>query len=74
MKSEAVIALANRVFHQRLQHEVRHQQIQRARLNAALHFQTLAESHLFDLQVFVEIFHLPLQRHFLLARAVQRQP
>ena len=37
MKSEAVIALANRVFHQRLQHEVRHQQIKRARLNAALH-------------------------------------
>src|ERR1051326_8029851 len=67
-------AVADGVFDQRLQYEVGHEQVERAGLDGAAHFEPLAEAHLLDFEVFIEVLHLAFQRDLLNAGTIEGEP
>src|SRR5271165_3361036 len=66
-------AVADGIFHQRLQYQIRHQRPQRMRLDVHLHLQPVLEARLLNVNVFLEERQLAAERHFVDTHGVQRE-
>src|SRR3984885_4872470 len=64
-------AVANRLLGQRLQNEIGNQQIERRRVDGAPYFEPVREANLFDIEILVEVFHLPFEPNLLDSGAIE---
>jgi len=67
-------AMSDRVLHERLQHEIRHECISRVGIDPEVHRQPILKSDLLDLNVVREQLELFGERDLLLACAAERHP
>src|SRR5271169_4618968 len=65
-------AMADGVFHQRLQNQVRHERVHGGRVDGGFHLQAIAEARLLDVDVLLQEHQLLLQGNFLHAHSVER--
>ncbi len=67
-------AVLDRVLDERLQDEVGHERVERLGLHVEAHDQAIGEARLLDLEVLRQEVELRLERDFLLADVLERQP